>query len=231
MTCRDRHDALSERREQPGLRRPHQTQLSQSLSGGTVDVLQMDEPDPIGVAFGDHHRVGRTEREVPGVEAQGDSTTVEEAIELVGLLDERVDVRVQHLADAVLSDDGVHVVEAGQQCIPSFGVELWPFPFGEIGDDRGHEALPACGRDRFGDLRRAFAHLLTASAIVEDQRHESADERHPVPLERRPQLVRIRREPPERALLHRPQAELGGLGEHTVDRQLHAPTRHLADPP
>ena len=187
--------------------------------------------DPIGVAFGDRHRVGPTEREVTGVEAQGDPAAVEEAIELVGLLDERVDVRVQHLGDAVLGDDRVDVVEAGQQRVPRVGVELRPLPRGEIGDQRGHEALPACGRDRLGDLRRAFAHLLTARAIVEDERHESADERHAVPLECRPQLVRIRRKPAERALLHRPQPEIGRLGEHAVDRQLDAPTGHLADAP
>ena len=231
MTSRDRHDALTERREQARLRRSHQTQLAQSLGRGTVDVLQMDQGDPIGVAFGDQHRIRPTEREVTGVEAQGDTAAVEEAIELVGLLDERVDVRVQHLSDAVLGDDRVDVVETGQQGVPRVGVERRPLPHGEVGDHRGHETLPACGRDRFGDLRGAFAHLLMAGAVVEDERHESADERHAVPLERRAQHVRIRREPAERALLHRPQPEPRGFSEDAVDRQLQAPTRHLTDTP
>ena len=149
----------------------------------------------------------------------------------IGLLDERVDVRVQHLGDTVLGDDRVDVVEAGQQRVPRVGVELGPFPRREIGDHCGHETLPTSRRDRFGDLRGPFAHLLTARPIVEDERHESADERHAVPVEGRPQLVRIRRKPAERALLHRPQPEIGRLGEHAVDRQLDAPTRHLTDPP
>ena len=61
----------------------------------------MDEADPDGAPLGELERVGAAEREVAGVEADRHGRLVEEPVELVGGLDQRVDVRVDDLTQTV----------------------------------------------------------------------------------------------------------------------------------
>ena len=90
-------------REEAGLDGGHPGQLAGVVAIGDrgAHVLQVHEADARGVAVGDGHGVGAADREVAGVEAHGRRRGLEEPLDLVRGLDERVGVGVHDLAHAV----------------------------------------------------------------------------------------------------------------------------------
>ena len=101
---------------------------------------------------------------------------------------------------------------------------------GGVGDERAHEHLGAGGGQAARRVLRGGAGAVERG-LVQDERHEAADEREPVRVEPLAQRAGVERQPAERAELRRRQAEPGHLGEHALGRELQAPARHLAHAP
>ena len=211
------HDPVADRREQTRPAWPTSARARRDAQPGgdvAVDVLEMDDADPLDLLAGDARR--RRHRRSSGVRCRSRTArarAVEEAVELVGGLDQRVDVRVNHLGRARaarqiastrsrLANSSVHdaVVIVGRNQssrLPTTAVTKYVPP-----------AASMLAATVLGDRQ----HRVALLGIVQDERHETAEQLHAVLGELGALGRRVGRQPAERALLHRGDAELAGLG-------------------
>ncbi len=195
-----------------------------------VHVLEVRVCDPVGNLTGEVGRIGASDQDVPGVQAQRDRRALEHTLYVGTGLHQRSDVRVQHRSDAVLACPGRHAVEIAQQPLPALVVEVRTRVVAretrvgredhDVGS-RGHEARKQPVQlDHRVDL-----------GLVQDEGREASDRGEVVCSQGRGEGGRVSGQEPVRAELGGGQADLAHLGEHLLSGQLVPPTRDLADPP
>src|SRR4029450_13631621 len=88
-----------------------------------ADVLEVDVPDAVRSIAGECDRVEAAERQVPGVEAEPHLTAREDALDVVGPLDQRADVRMDDVLERLLRRDLLDPCEPVEDGAPAGGVE------------------------------------------------------------------------------------------------------------
>ena len=223
----------AERPEHPSLYGGDEVELAgaQPDAHGIVDVLEVHVRDPVREGPHDLERVGAAEREMAGVEADGDVRAREHAFDVLVALDHGAPVRMEHVDDPVFGRCLVEEWERRQQVIPLRVGQIDPGrPV--VVDDRGR--VDETGTQR-REERRSAAYLcdrrLQLRRIVEDDRQEASHELEALALEQRSRPCRVVPEVAVRPGLGRDDAQRSHLREHAFRRQLDAPAGHLAHTP
>ena len=155
----DRRVAAAERAEQPVEHGVAQRRAAAvDLAGDAfAHVLEVRMDHALGRLACERHRVVAADEQVTGVEAPAHVGRVEHALAVVGGLDERADVRMQRLSEAVLVAQLVELLEHPEEVVPLGEREGAPRRPPRVDDHRGHEhrgrerrrsAGPRCGPRR-----------------------------------------------------------------------------------
>src|SRR5690606_18058469 len=142
-----------------------------------VDVLQVDVPHPGAGCPGHGDRVGSSHHQVPGIEADGGGALPQEAVDLVGGLDDGAVVRMQGEEEAFGVGDLLQFGDRHRQVSP-FGVGEVGGPLVPLGAGGGgdHRDLPSGGGDQANAADGFFPLGGPAPGVVEDDRDERADQ-------------------------------------------------------
>ena len=124
---------LRRRWEQAVLDRAHPIELActESLCHRTVDIFDMNEADTVALLLGNRRRIGVADEQMTGVEAEQRGTVGEEPFELLGRFDQRVDVRMNDLGEAVLGGNLLGLGQPFEQCRP----------FADVNVGRSHDSM------------------------------------------------------------------------------------------
>ena len=137
--------------------------------------------DTLAVAAGELGRVDAADQQVPGVQAPADLGQLQHPLDVGRRLDLRAHVRVQREREAVLLDAALHLGEVAREALPRVVVERERGRPAGVGHDGRVEDLGAGGGQHGG-------HPLGLGGVerllVQHERHEAADEREPVAVER-----------------------------------------------
>src|SRR4029077_367180 len=90
-----------------------------------VHVFEVGVGDAVGGGADQLQRIGTTDEQVAGVQAQRDLRSVEHPGDLVLVFDHGADVGGQPRADAAVGGGVVQPVKVGEQCVPAVVVQFW----------------------------------------------------------------------------------------------------------
>ena len=223
----------TQRPEQARLGRAHQRQLAGAVARGDagVDVLEVHVDDAVAVVAHEGDGIGAADQQVPRVEAPADVAWPRAAGRR-----RRRSPRACRRAGAARgaapraatrSPTAARLATRRACCASSSGDRRRP---AGVGHDRGDEHVGAGGGH--GGRGASAAASRSGARLVQDERHEAADERAGrARPSRAAQRRRLEREPADRPELGGGEAERRHLGQHAVGRQLPAPAGHLADAP
>ena len=116
------------------------------------------------------------------------------------------------------------------EALPRAVVELDARRPGGVDHGRGQEDVGAGGREDRGEAVRLGTGVV-GRGLVEDERHERADQPQTVAVQERAQRDRVERQVAERTELGRAQPERGHLAQHPLGREHQTPAGDLAHAP
>ena len=202
----------------------HQRELPCARRSARVDVLEVHVADAIAVLGGEGDRVDAADQQVAGVQAPRHARVLERELDVVLGLQDGARVGVQHELDAlrrVAMPASVVEVLAGARPRRRRRAGCGGDQSASCTVAATNSSPPACA-----SCAAARARVLAVEVgLVDDDRHEPADELQPVAVQDRPGLCAVLGQPAERTQLGRGDAELDHLREHAVRRRAADPSR------
>ena len=188
-------------------------------------------PDAVAVLAGEGDRVDPADLQVAGVETPLDVGVLQRQGDIGRGLDDRPDVRVEDLGQAVGRADGVDLAQALADDRHPGRVERHGRRPVVVLDQRGDEAGGPGRLEELRDLGGAAQGVGPLGRVVQDERHEAADHRQAIARQQHIEVAGLLREEARGTEFGGGNAQLAHLAEHPVGRHDLTPAGHFADAP